>query len=121
MSDVTLTAFANLGPANPREFQNVLSTPEKLAALTAATGGSVRRLARHKEDVLSIPSIVSLSGNTRYAGNDFIAFKNTGSSTLLGLSLWPIFIGFAGLALIMASLLTGWLGESMGVRRQPKL
>jgi hypothetical protein len=121
ISDGSLTAFANLGPANPREFQNVLSTPEKLAALTAATGGSVRRMARHKEDVLSIPSIVLLSGNVRYAGNDFIAFKNTGSSTLLGLSLWPIFIGFAGLALLMASLLTGWLGESMGVRRPPKL
>ena len=121
ISDGSLTAFANLGPTNPREFQNVLSTPEKLAAITAATGGSVRRLAHHQKDSLSIPSIFSLSGNVRYAGNDFIAFRNTGSSTILGLSLWPIFIGVTGLALLMASLLAGWLGESIGVRRQPKL
>jgi len=121
ISDGSLTAFANLGPTNPREFQNVLSTPEKLAAITAATGGSVRRLAHHQEDSLSIPSILSLNGNVRYAGNDFIAFRNTGSSTILGLSLWPIFIGVTGLALLMASLLTGWLGESISVRRQPKL
>ena len=68
-----------------------------------------------------IPSIVSLSGNGRFAGNDFIAFRNTGSSTILGLSLWPIFIGVAGLALLMASLLAGWLGEGRGFRRQPRL
>jgi hypothetical protein len=121
ISDGSLTAFANIGPANPHEFQNVLSTPEKLAAITAATGGSVRRLAHHQEDSLSIPSILSLNGNVRYAGNDFIAFRNTGSSTILGLSLWPIFIGVTGLALLMASLLTGWLEESISVRRQPKL
>jgi len=118
ISDGVLTAFANLGPANPREFQNVLSTQDKLAALTTATGGSVRRIARHKEDTPLIPSILTLSDTTRHAGNDFIAFKNTGSSTLLGLSLWPIFIGITGLALLIASLLTGWLGEGIGFRRQ---
>ena len=116
ISDGVLTAFANLGPANPREFQNVLSTPDKLAALTSATGGSVRRIARHKEDIPVIPSILTISDTTRYSGNDFIAFKNTGSSTLLGLSLWPIFIGVTGLALLIASLLTGWLGEGIGFR-----
>lgn len=121
INDGALTAFANLGPANPREFQNVLSTPDKLAALTTATGGSVRRIAHLKDDMPMIPSIVSLSGNGRFAGNDFIAFRNTGSSTILGLSLWPIFIGVAGLALLMASLLAGWLGEGRGFRRQPRL
>ena len=121
ISDGELTAFANLGPANPREFQNVLSTPDRLATLVGATGGSVRRIARHQDETPLIPSILTMSGNGRYAGNDFIAFKNTGSSTLLGLSHWPIFTGLAGLALLIASLLTGWLGEGIGFKRQPKL
>jgi hypothetical protein len=121
VSDGPLTAFAHLGPANPREFQNVLSTPERLAAITAATGGSVRRIAHHIKDTPTIQAILSLSGNVRYAGNDFIAFKNTDSSIIKGLSLWPIFIGFSGLALLMAGLLIGWLGESIGFRPQLKL
>ena len=43
-TDGKLTALVNLGPANPREFAEVTSTTEPLAAITAATGGDSRRL-----------------------------------------------------------------------------
>ena len=43
-TDGKLTALANVGPANPREFAEVTSTTEVLRALTAATGGDARRL-----------------------------------------------------------------------------
>src|SRR4029077_18501996 len=42
-SDGTLNALANVGPANPREFTEVTSTPEVLAPFAHATGGGVVR------------------------------------------------------------------------------
>src|SRR6187455_414078 len=38
-SDGTLSALANVGPANPREFAEVTSTTDILQALSSATGG----------------------------------------------------------------------------------
>src|SRR5207247_7716745 len=43
-SDGTLTALANVGPANPREFTEVTSTTDVLAPLANATGGGVVRV-----------------------------------------------------------------------------
>ena len=37
-------ALVNVGPENPLEMQDVVSTPEKLRPLAEATGGRVRRL-----------------------------------------------------------------------------
>ncbi len=44
-TDGKLTALANVGPANPREFAEVTSTTEVLSKLASATGGDARRLA----------------------------------------------------------------------------
>ena len=38
-------ALVNVGPENPLEMRDVVSTPEKLRPLAEATGGSVRRLS----------------------------------------------------------------------------
>ena len=43
-TDGKLTALANVGPANPREFTEVTSTTEVLAPLANATGGDAVRL-----------------------------------------------------------------------------
>src|SRR6266700_639275 len=43
-SDGKLTALANVGPANPREFTEVTSTTEVVAPLTNATGGASVRI-----------------------------------------------------------------------------
>jgi hypothetical protein len=117
-SDGTLSAFASLGPANPREFQSVMSTQERLAPLMAATGGSVRRLSAHSGDAPRIPTILSLSEGARFSGADFIAFRKTDSAIVLGMSLWPIFAGLAGLLLLAVGLLASWLGEGRGFFRQ---
>src|SRR6266566_811819 len=41
-TDGKLTALVNVGPANPREFTEVTSTPDVLQALANATGGDAR-------------------------------------------------------------------------------
>src|SRR5467141_826973 len=43
-TDGKLTALANVGPANPREFTEVTSTTEVVAPLTNATGGASVRI-----------------------------------------------------------------------------
>jgi hypothetical protein len=118
VTDGELLAFANLGPANPREFQAVISTPERIQALALATGGSARRIAHHKTDPPTIPSITFRSGDTRWSGSDFIAFKDTGSSRLLGMKRWPIFSGLVGFLLLGTGLLAVWLSEGWLFRRQ---
>ncbi len=55
-TDGKLTALANVGPANPREFAQVTSTTEVLQALANATGGDVRRLANGNS--LDVPRVV---------------------------------------------------------------
>ena len=46
--DGTLTALAHIGPANPAEFQDVISTTERLRPIAEATGGSVRRIGSRR-------------------------------------------------------------------------
>ena len=45
-SDGEHVALVNVGPDNPLEFQEVVSTTEKLRPLAEATGGTVRRLSQ---------------------------------------------------------------------------
>ena len=113
-TDRTLSAFASLGPANPREFQTVISTEDRLTPLVLATGGSARRMALQADDRLRIPSMLSLNSGARFAGEDFIAFRKTDSALIRGITLWPVFIGGLGLALLLGGLVLGWLGEGLG-------
>lgn len=51
VTDGALSALAHVGPENPREFQDVVSTTDKLRPLAEATGGTARRLATQGDDV----------------------------------------------------------------------
>ena len=112
LTDGTLTAFVSVGPPNPREYQEVLSTAALLTPLAEATGGSVRRVADRPDDVPRVPSVVTLSGGSRFSGADFIAIRSTESSVVTGVGVTPIFLGFIGLLLLALSLLAAWLGEA---------
>lgn len=112
LTDGKLTAFVSVGPPNPREFQEVISTTEKLAAITAATGGSVRRVSDRAGDAPRIPTILTLASGARFSGSDYIALRNTEAHVVRGVSVFPVFLGFVGLILLLASLLSTWLGES---------
>ena len=48
ISDGEHRALVNVGPDNPLEFREVVSTPEKLRPLAEATGGTVRRHRRRR-------------------------------------------------------------------------
>ncbi len=110
-------AFANVGPANPREFRDVTSTLEELRPLVEETGGGVRRLDRGGQVV--VPRIVDIRGGNRFAGTDFIGLKPAEAYVVKGAGLTPLALGLIGLALLLGGALATWLreGRSRSARR----
>src|SRR6478672_8161538 len=74
-TDGKLTALANVGPANPREFQEVTSTAEVLRKVAEATGGDTRRLVPGDANVLSVPRVLPVRTSSTFKGEDWIGLK----------------------------------------------
>ena len=108
-TDGKLTALANAGPANPREFAEVTSTTEVLRALSNATGGDARRLADGNN--LNVPSVVPVRTSTTFKGEDWIGLKMRDVSVVRGIGVLPIFAGLIGLLLLVGSLAATWARE----------
>jgi len=106
-------ALVNVGPSNPLEMQDVISTTERLRPLAEATGGTVRRIAAGGgADAVSMPRIVSLNPALSYGGGDYIGVKRTGATELIGASSFSLATGFLGLAAILGAVVAAWLRES---------
>ncbi len=116
VKDGDLSILASVGPENPREFQEVVSTPDKLRPLAEATGGTVRRLADGSAGAVALPRILEMRDSPFYGGSDYAAIRRTGASEVKGIGLAPLAIGFIGLAILLGSLLTAWLYEGRGAR-----
>jgi hypothetical protein len=102
-------AFINVGPPNPKEFMDVVSTPERLAGIANETGGSVRRLDQAGR--LTLPKVTNINSGTRFGGTDFIGMKPTEASVVRGVSMLALAAGSLGLALLLLPLIGMWLRE----------
>jgi hypothetical protein len=109
-------ALVSVGPDNPLEMQDVVSTEEKLRPIAEATGGTVRRLDS-RGGAVAIPRVVSLNPAVSYGGSDYIGIKRTGSSELIGVRSTSLASGFFGLALLLGAVLAAWLAEAGRFRR----
>lgn len=107
-----LTAFASVGPENPRELMEVVSDPGKLQALAEATGGSSRRIGQETGSGVTIPRIVPVRSGRQFAGADWIGLRISDSGIVRGVSISPLFVGLIGLAILFGALVAGWIGES---------
>ncbi len=114
LSDGNLSALVNLGPENPREYQEVVSTPEKLRPLAEATGGTVRRIGNGKTGDVTLPRVIAIGDSPVYGGEGYAAIKRSGASELKGVSLVPLAVGFLGLAAVLGSILSAWVFEGRG-------
>ena len=108
-TDGKLTALANVGPANPREFAEVTSTTDVLGKLASATGGDARRL--DSGNGLAVPRVVAVRSSTTYKGDDWIGMKMRDVSVVRGIGVLPIFAGLIGLLLLVGSLALTWARE----------
>ena len=108
-TDGKLNALVNIGPANPREYAEVTSTPDVLAPLTNATGGDSRRL--DDGGSLNVPRIVAVRSGDTYKGDDWIGLKMRDASVVRGIGVLPVFAGLLGLLLLLGSLAGTWARE----------
>ncbi len=104
-------ALVNVGPSNPLEMQDVVSTTEKLRPIAEATGGTVRRVVS-SGDTVTMPRVVSLNPAPSYGGSDYIGIKRTGASELIGARSTSLAAGFLGLAALLGAVVASWLRES---------
>ena len=111
LTDGTLSTLVNVGPENPREFQEVVSTFDKLKPLAEATGGTVRRIGVEGSDAINLPRFTAMRDSPLYGGSDYIGIKRTGASVVTGVGVAPLAIGFLGLIALLGSVLMGWLWE----------
>jgi hypothetical protein len=108
-TDGKLTALANVGPANPREFAEVTSTREVLAPIATATGGDVVRVAGGSN--VHLPRVVGVRSGDTFRGDDWIGLKLREASVVRGIGVLPVFAGLIGLLLLVGSLAATWLRE----------
>jgi hypothetical protein len=106
VTDGTRTALAAAGPLNPIEFADVLTTPEKLAPVVAATGGGIFWVGSSK-----IPEVRRVSPDRTAAGDNWMGFRANGDYTVTGLSEIPLLPAVAALLLIIGGLVAAWRRE----------
>ena len=108
-TDGTLTALANVGPANPREFTEVTSTLQPLAPLASATGGDVVRI--EDGSGVSLPRIVGTRSSDTFHGDNWIGLRIREASVVRGIGVLPVFAGLIGLLLLVGALAATWARE----------
>jgi hypothetical protein len=106
--DGELTALAHIGPANPAEFQEVISTTERLQPIADATGGSVRRVT----DGGGIPRISAVSSRAPAAGRDWLGLRRSEATVLKSVAQLPLLGGLLGLALLVGAFAGLWYREA---------
>jgi len=108
-TDGKLTALANVGPANPRDFHEVTATTEVLQKIAQATGGDARRLDDGKG--IEVPRVLPVRTASVYKGDDWIGLKMRDVSVVRGIGVLPVFAGLIGLLLLIGSLAATWARE----------
>jgi hypothetical protein len=110
-TDGKLSALANVGPANPREFTEVTSTTDVLSPLANATGGDARRITDGSASGVALPRIVAVRSSDTFKGEDWIGLKMRDASIVRGIGVLPMFAGLLGLLLLVGSLAATWARE----------
>ncbi len=111
-----LFAIGAIGLTAAPEFQDVLSSQEKLAPLSENTGGGVFRIQRRDEAAL--PGIRKLRGGaSARAGSGWAGIVERGGARIESVKDTPLAPPLAWLFLIGACLLAAWLVEA-GKRRR---
>ncbi len=104
------TALAHVGPANPIEYREVISTTNHLAPIAEATGGDVVRLATGST-LTNVPRISAVSARAPATGNGWIGLRRSQATVLVSIDRLPLFSGLLGLALLVGGFTALWFRE----------
>lgn len=102
-----MSATYAAGDLQSKEFQNVLTSTDKLAEIVKQTGGS---FIWAKED--GLPALRHLTANKKMDGYGWIGLRQNDSYHVTSLQSRPLLPPGLWLALFVAALLFGWLRES---------
>ncbi|MFD2236302.1 hypothetical protein [Aureimonas populi] len=105
-----LRTLVNVGPVNPREYREAISTQDKLAPLAQDSGGSVRRLAQAEGDI-ALPRIQTVAPRAPASGENWIGLRRSEETVLRGVERTPLFAGFLGLAVLLLGISATWYRE----------
>ncbi|EFL89047.1 membrane protein [Ahrensia sp. R2A130] len=105
-----LTALTHVGPVNPREYSDIVSTASLLEPVANSTGGNVLRMARDGS-ASALPNIIPVRGNSATSGNGWIGLRTTDATRLIGVSQIPLLAGFLGLAILLLAMAGMWARE----------
>ena len=111
LTEGDLSVLVNVGPDNPKEFQDVISTVGRLKPIAEATGGTIRRIAANDGGAINLPRIASVGVGSIAGGADWIGVRRTDSHVVRGIGVAPLALGLAGLAALLAAFVAAWLIE----------
>lgn len=103
-----MRTLVHVGAVDAPEFAATVSTTERLAPLSAETGGIVHRVAQDGGGI-DLPSILPVRGQPR--GGDRLLLSMTDETELQGVDRIQLFGGFFGLALLFLALGSMWYRE----------
>ena len=109
VEDGALTALAHVGPANPTEFQDVISTTDRLTPIAEATGGSVQRVSSGA--AVAVPRVSAVSSRAPASGNGWIGLRRSEATVLRSVDRLPLMGGLLGLALLVGGFAAVWYRE----------
>ena len=105
-----LSTLLQVGSQTTKETEDLISSTENLLPLASATGGSVRRLIKGRNDI-TVPRLLQIPMSKHYQGADWIALKDTQPSELIGLKVFPLASGFGAMSILMLIISIAWFAE----------
>jgi hypothetical protein len=106
VGDGSRTALAAAGPLNSREFEDLRASPDKLAPLIEASGGTVVRLIAD-----GLPSLRKVNPRRDRFGRGWIGVTANRAYVITGVAQTPLLPAFALLLLTLGAALMAWYRE----------
>ncbi len=93
LTDGERTTLAHVGPPNPIELQQVVSTDTHLEPVAQSSDGSIRRLRGEPDAEITIPRTRLVGETARTSGDTWIGLRRTDASVLMEARQQPLTLG----------------------------
>jgi hypothetical protein len=109
-----LSSFTSVGPADPVEFQDTISTTQRLTPLFEDRAGTVSRIALEAGQGVNIPRITLASANADFSDASTLAVRESQSFIVRDSEDRPFIPGWLGMTLALAMFGGAWYQEGGG-------